>query len=210
MADVAFGHRAAPHAPPATIDRPSQWDYVATGLMAHMGAYSPDEMNGLHWLWHQRVALRIRATMQRHNIWAIPGSPSSQEHVSGHRRPRFQEVPEPARQTARHDSPTSPQGPPSAVGPPSGTHRSPLPPFTPQWDRGSPPAPEMKGGTPDRRQKARNPDRSPRSGRTPAPAARRVVFHEGAGRDSEVPSDQPAQQTSSPDDPRRRSKTPRT
>ena len=60
------------------MDHPSQWHYVATQLMAHMGAYSPDEMNGLHWLWHQRAALRIRATMQRHNIWAIPGSAGSQ------------------------------------------------------------------------------------------------------------------------------------
>ena len=51
--------------------------------MAHMGAYSPDEMNGLHWQWHQRAALRICATMQEHNIFHIPGSPGYQGHASG-------------------------------------------------------------------------------------------------------------------------------
>ena len=74
MTDITFGHRAA-HAPPATMDHPSQWHYVATRLMAHMGAYSPDELNGLRWLWHKSAALRIRTAMQRHNIWATPGSP---------------------------------------------------------------------------------------------------------------------------------------
>ena len=34
--------------PPATMNHPGQWHYVATLLMAHMGAYNPDEMNGLH------------------------------------------------------------------------------------------------------------------------------------------------------------------
>ena len=53
---------------PRYMDRPYQWRYVATRLMAHMGAYSPDGMNGLHWRWHQRAALRIRAAMQDHNI----------------------------------------------------------------------------------------------------------------------------------------------
>ena len=43
MADVTFRHRTE-HTPPATMDRPDQWRYVATRLMAHMGAYNPDEM----------------------------------------------------------------------------------------------------------------------------------------------------------------------
>ena len=47
MADVTFGHRTG-HTPPATMDHPDQWRYVATRVMAHMGAYSTDEMNGLH------------------------------------------------------------------------------------------------------------------------------------------------------------------
>ena len=88
MADVTFGHRTG-HTPPATMDNPGQWRYVATRLMAHMGAYSPDEMNGLHWRWHQRAALRIRTARQDHNIWDIPGSPGYQGHASGQRRPRF-------------------------------------------------------------------------------------------------------------------------
>ena len=87
MADVTFGHRTG-HTPPATIDRPDQWRYVATRVMAHMGAYSPDEMNGLHWRWHQCAALRIREAMQDHNIWNIPGSLGHQGHASRHRRPR--------------------------------------------------------------------------------------------------------------------------
>ena len=67
MADITFGYPAE-HAPPTTSDHPSQWHYVATRLMKHMGAYSPDEMDGLHWLWHQRAALRIRTAVQRHDI----------------------------------------------------------------------------------------------------------------------------------------------
>ena len=73
MADVAFGHRAAPDTPPTTMDHPSQWHYVATRLMAHIGTYSLDEMSGLHWRWHQRAALRVHAARQKHNIWTIPG-----------------------------------------------------------------------------------------------------------------------------------------
>ena len=94
MADVTSGHRTK-HTPPATMDNPGQWRYVATRLMSHMGAHSPDEMNRLHWRWHQRAALRIRTAMQDHNIWDIPGSPGYQGHASGHRRPRSQDVPEP-------------------------------------------------------------------------------------------------------------------
>ena len=84
MADAAFGHWAEPHAPPTTVDDPSQSHYVATRLMADMGTYSPEEMNLLHWRWHQHAALGIRTAMQRHNIWAIPGSPGYQGHTSGH------------------------------------------------------------------------------------------------------------------------------
>ena len=93
MEDVAFGHRAEPHATPTTMDQPGHWHYVAIRLMAHMGTYSLDQMNGLHWLWHRRAALRIRKAMQRHNIWVIPGSPGYQGHASGRRRPRSQEPP---------------------------------------------------------------------------------------------------------------------
>ena len=94
MADVAFSYRAEPHSPRTTMDHPGQWHYVATRLMAHMGTYSRDKMNGLHRRWHQRAALRMRTAMQRHNIWAIAESPGYQGRASGHKRRRCQEVPE--------------------------------------------------------------------------------------------------------------------
>ena len=210
MADVAFGHRAELHAPPTTMDHPRKWHYVATRLMAHMGIYGPHEMNGLHWRWHQRAALRIRTALQRHNIWAIPGSLGYEGHASGHRRPRSQEVPEPPKQTACHDSLGRHQGRPPSLGSPSGTHGSPLRPFTSRRDRGSPHTPGMKGGTPDRHQEARNPDGSRHRSRTPPPAAGRFVFHEGTNRGHGGPNDPPARQTSSAAYPGRRSKRPHT
>ena len=167
-----FGHRAAPRAPPTTIDHP--WHYSATRLMRHMGTYSPDEMNGLHWRWHQRAALCVCAAMQRHNIWTIAGSPGSQGHASGHWRPRSQEVSEPPRQLAGHDSPRRHKGPPPGVGSPSGTHGSPFRPFAPRRDQGSPHTPGVKGGTPasqtpDGHQEARNPNESRHRSRVPPP-----------------------------------------
>ena len=209
MADITFGHRTG-HTPPATMDDPGQWHVVATRLMAHMGAYSLDEVNGLHWQWHQRAALRIRATMQDHDIWEIPGSPGYQGHASGHRRPRSRDVPEPLRQAARHNSPERPQGPPPGMGSPSGTHRSPLRPFAPQRGPGSPQTSGMQGGTPEQRQETTSPGRSRRRSRTPPPEARRVVFHEGMDRDHGGPCDTHAKRTSSTTNPRRRSKRPRT
>ena len=209
MADITFGHRTG-HTPPATMDHPGQWHYVATRLMVHMGAYNPDEMNGLHWQWHQRAALRIRAIMQEHNIWDIPGSPGYQGHASGHQRPRSQDVPEPPRQAARRNSPERPRGPPPGMGSPSGTYRSPLQPFHPRRGPGSPHTSGMQGGTPEQRQETRNPGQSCRRSRTPPPAARRVVFHEGMDRDHGGPCDPHAQRTSSTTDPRRRSRWPRT
>ena len=209
MADVTFSHRTG-HTPPATMDHPGQWHYVADRLMAHMGAYSPDEMNGLHWRWHQPAALRIRAAMQDHDIWNIPGSPGYQGHASGHRRPRSQDVPEPPRQAARLNSPEHPRGPPHGRGSPSGTYSSPLRPFAPRRSPGSPHASGVQGGTPEQRQGTRNPGRSLRRSRTPSPAARRVVFHEDMDRDHGGPCDPNARRTSSTSDPRHRSKRPRT
>ena len=124
MADITFGHQAG-HAAPTTMDHPGQWHFLATRLMPHMGAYSPDEMNGVHWQWHQRAVLRIRTAM-KHNIWDIPGSPDYQGHASGPRQPRSQEVPEPPRQAARRTSPGRHQGPTPGVGSPSGMYRTPL------------------------------------------------------------------------------------
>ena len=76
MADINFGHRTG-YRPPAKMDHPGQSHYVATRLMAHMGAYNPDEMNGLHRQWHQRAALCICTAMQRHNIWSFPEPPAT-------------------------------------------------------------------------------------------------------------------------------------
>ena len=209
MADVTFGHQTG-HTPPATMDHPGQWHYVATRLMAHMAAYSPDEMNGLHWQWHQRAALRIRATMQDHDIWDIPGSPGYQGHASVHRQPRSQDVPEPPRQAARRNSSERPRGPPPGMGSPSGTYSSPLRLFAPRRSPGSPHASGVQGATPEQRQETRNPGRSRRRSCTPPPAARRVVFHEDMDRDHRGPCDPHARQTSSTTDPRRRSKRPGT
>ena len=205
MADITFGHRTG-HTPPATMDHPGQWHYVANRLMAHMGVYSPDEMNGLHWQWHQRAALCIRATMQNHDIWEIPGSPGYQGHASGHWLPGSQDVPGPPRQAARRNSSERPRGPPPGMGFPSGTYRSPLRPFAPRRGPGSPYTSVMQGGTPEQRQETRNPGRSRCRSRTPPPVARRVVFHEGMDRDHWGPCDPHAQRTSSTTDPRRRSK----
>ena len=204
MADTAFGHRAGPHALSTTMDYPSQWHYVATRLKAHMGTYSSDEMNELQWRWHRRAGLHIRRAMQRHNIWAIPGSPGYQGHASEHQRPRSQEVPEPPRQTARQDSPGQHQGPQP------GTYRSPLQPFAPRRERGSPHTPVMQGRTPERLQETRNPDQSWRRSRKPPPAARRVVFHDGTYRGHGGPNDRSVQQTSSASNPRRWSRRLRT
>ena len=67
----------------------------------------------------------------------------------------------------------------------------------------------MQGSTPEQRQETRNPGRSRRRSRTPPPAARRVVFHEGMDRDHGGLCDPHAQRTSSTTDPRRRSERPR-
>ena len=176
MADITFAQRTGP-TPPATMDHPGQWHYVATRLMAHMGAYSPDEINKLHWQWHQRAALGIRAAMQRDYIQDIPGSPGYPGYASGHWRPRSQEVPEAPRQAARCKSPGRHQGPPPSVGSSSGTYRGPLRPFAPRRDQGSPHTSGVQGGRPERHQETRNPGHSWRCNRTPPPAGRQVVFH---------------------------------
>ena len=59
MADVIFNLREGRQSPPPTVEDPGQWLYVATRLMARMRAYTPDDLNLLHWQWHHRAALRI-------------------------------------------------------------------------------------------------------------------------------------------------------
>ena len=181
MADVTLSHRTG-ETPPATMDPPGQWYYVATRLIGHMGAYSPGEMKGLHWQWQERAALRISTAMQRHTDWDIAGSPGYQGHASGHRRPRSQKGPEPPRQAACRNSPEHHQGPLPGLGYPSGTYRSPLQPFPPRRRQGSLHTSGVQGCTPKRNQETQNPGRSRRRSRTPPPTARRVAFHEGTDR----------------------------
>ena len=40
MRHVIFDHRKGRHSPPPTMGHPSQWRYVATCLMAHLGPIS--------------------------------------------------------------------------------------------------------------------------------------------------------------------------
>ena len=206
MADITFGHRTG-NTPPAPMNHPGQWHYVATRLMAHMRAYNSDEMKGLHWQWHQCASLRSRATMQEHNIWDIPGSPGYQEHASGHWQPRSKDVPEPPRQGARCNSPERPRGPPSGMGSPLACTEAP---YNRSPRRGAQAVLTPRGCKAARRNSARtrNPGRSRRRCRTPPPAARRVVFHEGMDRDHGGPYDSHAQRTSSTTISRRRSKMP--
>ena len=58
-ADVIFDNREVGHSPLPTTEQPSQWRYVATRLMAYMGAYTPGNLDRLHWRWRHRAALRI-------------------------------------------------------------------------------------------------------------------------------------------------------
>ena len=203
MADITFGHQTG-HTPPVTMNYPSQWHYVATWLMAHMGAYSPDEMNGLHWQWHQRAALRIRTAMQQHNIWDIPGSPGYQGHASGNQGLRSQDV---RSLPGRRRAVTLQNGH-------GATTRNGFPlwhvPFAPRRGPGSPHTSGRQGGMPEQRKETRNPSRSRRRSRMPPPGARRVVFHEDTARDHGGHHDPRAQRMSSTTDPRRGSKRPRT
>ena len=63
MAHVIFDVREGRHSPPPTMEHASQWRYVAARLMAHMGAYTPGDLDRLHWRWHHRAALRIREAL---------------------------------------------------------------------------------------------------------------------------------------------------
>ena len=209
MADVAFSYRAEPHSPRTTMDHPGQWHYVATRLMAHMGTYSRDKMNGLHRRWHQRAALRMRTAMQRHNIWAIAQSPGYQGRASGHKRRRCQEVPEaPGKRHAITPQDATGGHHPGWVPPPAHTE-------APSDDspRGGTKAaliPRDAGRCARTAPENEEPWPIPATQPHAAPAARRVVFHQGMDRGHGGPNDPPAQQTSSVADLRRRSKRPRT
>ena len=59
IADVIFGTMKGNTPRPRTMESPSHWQYVATYLMAHTGAYSLNDLDWLHWRWHHRAAFRI-------------------------------------------------------------------------------------------------------------------------------------------------------
>ena len=93
---------------PPTMEQPNQWRYVATCLMAHMGAYTPDDLNRLHCWWHHRAALRIPEAPIQQIIWTIrtplPWGPPTPDRGTGHQRQRS----------------------PTAQGPPTGSTHQPL------------------------------------------------------------------------------------
>ena len=91
MVDVIFNHHEGQHSAIPTLEHPSQWQYVATRLMAHMGAHTPDDLNLLHWRWHHRRALRIREALIRRNIGTgtpRPRGPPIPDRATGHQRQR--------------------------------------------------------------------------------------------------------------------------
>ena len=45
MADIFFDHPRGRHSPVPTMGHPSQWSYVATCLMVHMGAYTREHLD---------------------------------------------------------------------------------------------------------------------------------------------------------------------
>ena len=71
MAEVIFEHHKRQHSPPPAMEHPSQWQYVATGLMAQMGAYTPGSLDRPDLRRHHRAALRIREALLRQNILTI-------------------------------------------------------------------------------------------------------------------------------------------
>ena len=129
MADVIFIHREVRHSPPPTMDHPSQWRYVATRLMAHLGAYTPDDLDLLHWPWHHRAALRIREAPIQHNIWTIRTprcrGPPGPDRATEHQRQRFPTTQGPLRQVACTSHSESPHRQRPDVAPPCSPQRSP-------------------------------------------------------------------------------------
>ena len=128
------------------MEQPSQWWYVATRLMAHMGAYTPHDLDKLHWRWHHRAALRIREALLRHNIWTIrtlhPRGPPAPGRATGHQRQQARTTKGPPRQMARTSHSQIPHRRASDVAPPCSQRQGPLWPFThPRPDHGDQRAP---------------------------------------------------------------------
>ena len=105
MADVILDHRGGRHSPAPTMEHPSQWRYVANRFMAHMGAYTPGNLDPPHWRWHHRTALRIRGALVRHSIWTIRTprlwGPAAPDRATGHQRQQSPTTQRSPRQMAR-------------------------------------------------------------------------------------------------------------
>ena len=132
MANVIFNHPEGRDSPPPTMEHPSQWRYVATPLMAHMGAYTPDALNQLHRQWHHRAALRIQEVLIGQNIWTIrtplPRGQPSPDKATGHQRQRSPTTQGPPRQMARTShSDDPPEWRPHAIHNGAHSGRSPTP-----------------------------------------------------------------------------------
>ena len=219
MADVIFNHREGPHSPLSTLEHLSEWQYVATRLMAHMGAYTPDNLDRLHWRWHHGAALRIREALIRHNIWTIrtprPQGPPTPDSTTGHQCQRSPTTQGPPRQTAHTSGSQSPQRRPSDVAPPCSPQQSPLRPFThPQPDHGDQRAPDGENGqhsprTPPTPQGSRKLTGTQRQSRTPPSAARRVTFRADANNAQDKLGGRQCRQMSAEAEPGRRTKRPR-
>ena len=179
------------------MNNPGQWHYVATRVVGHMGAYSPDKLtdrtgNGTS----AQPCASVRPCSSTTSgtflgPWATKGTP----RATGHHCPR----------TSRSLPGKTPTGATTRKGLPLWHVQKPL-----RRGPGSPHPSGRQGGTPEQRQETRNPSRSRCRSGTPPPAARRVVFHEDTDRDNGGPHDPRAQRTSSTTYHRRRSKRPRT
>ena len=112
MADVTFNLREGRHSPPPTMEYPGQRRFVATCLMAHMGVYTPDDINRLNWRWHHRAALHIREALIRHKVKAsrtsVPKGPPTPDRTKGHQRQRSPTAQGPPRQVAHTGHSQSP------------------------------------------------------------------------------------------------------
>ena len=157
MADVAFGHQAEPHAPPTTRDHPSQWHYVATRLVVHMGTYSPDEMNGLHSCGtNARPSASVKPCTGT-TSWPSLGPQATRDtpRDTGDHGPERSRSPEgkrhamTPREATRGHHPVWVRLSAHTEAPPEHSHRG--------GTEAALMPPDMKGGTPDRHQEARPP-----------------------------------------------------
>ena len=163
--------------------------------MAHMTAYTPDDLNRLHRRWHGLLHSG-RHAQTRHLGNPYPQSPGASCPGQGHRAPTptvFNGPGTPETSTTTLPSRHRP-GVPADVSSPYSPQQSPLRPFAhPQTDRGSPNTPRKGTAwhapwTLGPHQGAGGSTGAQRRSRTPSPAAPRVVFHNDGDGDRSTPS----------------------